>query len=65
MDSHLGDRDLWHRANKTLLTGEELLSERGESPLEALFAIPNHQVVEATRKCIRGWWPRTIEGFNP
>lgn len=39
-----------HRARKTLLTGEELLSERGKGQLEELFADPGHQVVEATWK---------------
>lgn len=43
-------KDPLYRARKTLLTGEELLSERGKGQLEALFADPGHQVVQATWK---------------
>lgn len=46
-------KDPLYRACKTLLTGEELLSERGKVHLEALFADPGHQVVEATWKVYR------------
>ncbi len=39
-------KDPLYRACKTLLTGEELLSERGKGQLEALFAVPGHRVAE-------------------
>ena len=43
-------KDPLYRARKTLLTGEDLLSEHGKGQLEALFAVPGHRVVEATWK---------------
>ena len=43
-------KDPLYRARKTLLTGEDLLSERGKGQLQALFAAPGHRVVEATWK---------------
>lgn len=46
-------KDPLYRACKTLLTGEELLSERGKVHLEGLFADPGHRAAEATWKVYR------------
>ena len=43
-------KDPLYRAGKSVLIGEDLLSERGKGQLQALFAAPGHRVVEATWK---------------